>query len=78
MRCTQYSFTADDGTTIKIAGPQRERTAALIKRALMQAHYQSYDDLITHARHTLFGLWISILVSLGLLLIFGAALAVES
>src|SRR5215469_15418169 len=59
--------------------PVRKKAQLLVdlSRALIQAHYQSHDDLITNARHTLFGLWISILVSLGLLLIFGAALAVE-
>jgi signal transduction histidine kinase len=48
-----------------------------LSRSLAQAHSQSRDELLAHAHHTLFELRMSILVSLGLLLIFGAALSVE-
>ncbi|HUA64787.1 MAG TPA: ATP-binding protein [Alphaproteobacteria bacterium] len=59
--------------------PVRAKAQVLgdLSRSLVQAHYQSRDELLAHAHRTLYGLRISILVSLGLLLIFGVALAAE-
>jgi signal transduction histidine kinase len=59
--------------------PIREKAQSLfdLSRSLADAHYQSRDGLLVHARHTLLELRMSILVSLGLLLIFGVALSFE-
>lgn len=59
--------------------PIREKAQVVfaLSRSLAQAHSQSRGEILANARHTLFELRMSILVSLGLLLIFGAALAVE-
>lgn len=59
--------------------PIREKAQAFftLSRSLAQAHYQSRDELLAHAHHTLFELRMSILVCVMLLLIFGAALSVE-
>jgi len=59
--------------------PIRERAQTLseLSRSLAEAHSQSRDELLAHAHQTLFALRMSILVSLGLLLIFGAGLSVE-
>jgi signal transduction histidine kinase len=66
-------------TYLSDIAPIREKaqTFSELSRSLVQAHSQSRGELLAHARQTLFELRMSILVSLGLLLIFGAALSVE-
>jgi signal transduction histidine kinase len=68
-----------DNAYLSDVTPVREKAQVVfsLSRSLAQAHSQSRDELLAHARHTLFELRMSILVSLGLLLIFGGALAVE-
>lgn len=68
-----------DNAYLSDVAPIRERAQAFfeLSRSLAQAHYQSRDELLAQARHTLFELRMSILVCVGLLLIFGAALSVE-
>ena len=59
--------------------PAREKTQQLsdLSRKLVQAHYQARAELLTRAHRTLSNLQMFILVSLGLLFVFGVALAVE-
>jgi signal transduction histidine kinase len=68
-----------DNTYLSDIAPIREKaqTFSELSRSLVQAHSQSRGELLAHAHQTLFELRMSILVSLGLLLIFGAALSVE-
>ncbi|HEY1787579.1 MAG TPA: ATP-binding protein [Verrucomicrobiae bacterium] len=68
-----------DNARLSDIEPIRQESQALfeLSRSLAQAHSQARDELLAHAHHTLFELRMSILVSLGLLLIFGATLSVE-
>jgi signal transduction histidine kinase len=69
----QYNAFLSDITPIR----QKAQVLFELSHSLARAHSQSRDELLAHARHTLFELRMSILVSLGLLLLFGAALSVE-
>jgi signal transduction histidine kinase len=68
-----------DDTYLYAIAPIREKAQSFseLSRSLVEAHSQSRGELLAHARQTLFELRMSILVSLGLLLIFGAALSIE-
>jgi signal transduction histidine kinase len=68
-----------DNAYLSDISPIREKAQVLseLSHSLAQAHYQSRDELLAHAHKSLFELRMSILVSVGLLLIFGAALSVE-
>ncbi|HTV42721.1 MAG TPA: ATP-binding protein [Candidatus Sulfotelmatobacter sp.] len=59
--------------------PAREKTQQLagLSRKLVQAHYQARAELLTRAHGTLSNLLMFILVSLGLLFVFGVAVSVE-
>lgn len=69
----QHSAYLSDITPIR----QKAQVLFELSHSLARAHSQSRDELLARARHTLFELRVSILVSLGLLLLFGAALSVE-
>ena len=59
--------------------PSRAKTQKMLdlSRSLSALSYQSRDELLLQAHHTLSQLRFSILISLGLLFVFGVALSVE-
>jgi len=69
-----------DGRSASLADftPVRERSQRLfgLGQSLARTHYQSHNQLLQHANRSLEHLYFSVLISLGLLFVFGAAMAV--
>lgn len=73
------SLPAQASASLSDYAPAREKGQHLmdLSHDLAQAHYESRNELLTRAHHTLTKLRLVILISLGLLFVFGLALCIE-
>jgi signal transduction histidine kinase len=73
------SLGPQESASLSDYAPSRAKTQSMfdLSRNLAAISYQSRNELLAQAHRTLSGLRLSILISLGLLFIFGVALAVE-
>jgi len=73
------SLGPQNSASLSDIAPIREKGQHLLdlSRQLAQVHNQSRNELLAHVRRTLYDLRLSVLVSLGLLFVFGVALSME-